>query len=97
MTSRDAANTKEVRQEGSLFVIRVDGEAAGFAEFVESDGVRNFNHTVVDPQFRGQGLSEPLIKQALDSSIADDFKIVPTCSAVERFIAKNPEYKGSIA
>ena len=93
--TNEAAN-KEVRQEDARFVIVVDGETAGFAEFVESDGVRDFNHTVVDPKFRGQGLAKVLIKQALDASIADGFKIVPTCSAVEGFVEKNPEYQEAV-
>lgn len=50
------------------FVIAVDGENAGFAGYSERDGRRNFNHTVIDPRFRGQGLSQPLIQQALEAN-----------------------------
>lgn len=76
------------------YVIEVDGTEAGYAAFVERDGhVRDFNHTVVDPAFRGQGLSKPLITEALDDTRAAGKKIIPSCSAIEGFVAKNPEYQ----
>lgn len=80
------------------YTIEVDGELAGFADYVESSqGVRDFNHTVVDPAFRGQGLSSPLIKYALDDTAEQDTKIAASCSAVEHFLDKNPEYRDMVA
>lgn len=76
----------------SRFVISVDGTDAGFASYVEAGDVRNFNHTLIDPEFRGQGLSSPLIKYALDDSRAKGKQVQATCSAVEGFIAKHPDY-----
>lgn len=83
----------EHKPEQSRFVVYKDGKPGGFASYVERGQSRDFNHTVVDSAFRGQGLSKPLIKHALESSHADGFSIIPTCSAVEGFIAKNPEYQ----
>ena len=76
----------------SRYTIEVDGQVAGFADYVESGTVRDFNHTVVFDEFQGQGLSKPLIKEALDDSLRSGFSIVPTCSAVVNFVAKNPGY-----
>ena len=76
----------------SRYTIEVDGQVAGFANYVESGTVRDFNHTVVFDEFQGQGLSKPLIKEALDDSLRSGFSIVPTCSAVANFVAKNPGY-----
>ena len=76
----------------SRYTIEVDGQVAGFADYVESGTVRDFNHTVVFDEFQGQGLSKPLIKEALDDSLRSGFSIVPTCSAVAHFVAKNPGY-----
>lgn len=87
-----AVNRKDGRYE-----IEVDGAVAGFAEFVEKGDVRDFNHTVIDPAFRGQGLSKPLIAEALDDTRAAGKKIIPTCSAIEGFVAKNPEYQDLVA
>ncbi|CAB1005762.1 N-acetyltransferase [Corynebacterium diphtheriae] len=79
------------------FVIAVDGEDAGFAGYSERDGHRNFNHTVIDPRFRGQGLSQPLIQQALEATHADGFGAIATCSAVVGFVQKNPEFRDYLA
>ena len=81
----------------SRYVITVDGEEAGFADYKDSAQVREFDHTVVYDAFQGKGLSKPLIKFALDDTRAAGHSIIPTCSAVERFISKNPEYQDLVA
>lgn len=75
------------------FVISVDGTPAGFASYLDGPDIRNFNHTVIKPEFRGQGLSVPLIQYALDDARASGIRIHDACSAVAGFIKKNPEYK----
>lgn len=80
--------------ERNRYTIEVDGEIAGFADYVETgENVRDFHHTVVDPAFRGQGLSSPLIQYALDDTAEQNVKIATSCSAVARFLTKNPEYR----
>ena len=80
------------------YVITVDGEQAGFADYRDADDTtRDFNHTVIDPKFRGQGLSGKLVKEALDDTSAAGKKIIPTCSAVEHFVEKNADYKDLVA
>ena len=79
------------------YEILVDNEVAGFATYADADGVRDLPHTVVDPKFRGQGLSKPLIQAALDDARADDLKVTPTCPTVERFIDQNPSYQDLLA
>ena len=76
----------------SQYEILVGNEVAGYATYTDRDGARELPHTVVDPKFRGQGLSKPLIKAALDDAHADDVRVIPSCPAVERFIEQNPEY-----
>ena len=77
----------------SRFVITVDGEEAGFAEYSDSAATREFTHTEISEAFQGQGLSKPLIKAALDDGSTVGRQVIPTCSAVARFIEKNPEYQ----
>lgn len=74
------------------YVIHVDGQEAGYAEYVPRDGFLDFNHTVIYEQFQGMGLSKKLIGGALDAVRADGNKIKATCSAVSGFLAKNPQY-----
>ena len=85
------------QEDRKRFIITVDGEEAGYATYVERDGVRDFNHTVVDPKFRGQGLSSPLIKTALDETRERGFSIIPSCSAVEHFVHKYEDYQDLLA
>ena len=75
------------------YLITVDGRDAGYADYIQGDGVRDFHHTVIDPEFRGQGLSKPLIQAALDDTCAAGDKVRPLCSAVAGFIEKHPEYR----
>ena len=77
----------------SRFVITVDGEEAGFAEYSDAATTREFTHTEIFESFQGQGLSKPLIKAALDDDSTIARQVIPTCSAVARFIEKNPEYQ----
>lgn len=75
------------------YLITVDGRDAGYADYIQGNGVRDFHHTVIDPEFRGQGLSKPLIQAALDDTRAAGDKVRPLCSAVAGFIEKHPEYR----
>ena len=77
----------------SRFVIAVDGEEAGFAEYVDTAETRDFHHTVVHEGFQGQGLSKPLIKAALEDESTVGKRVIASCSAVAGFIEKNPEYQ----
>ena len=79
------------------YEILVGGEVAGFATYTDANGVRDLPHTVVDPKFRGQGLSKPLIQAALDDARADDMLVTPSCPAVERYIEQNPQYRDLLA
>src|SRR5699024_10643182 len=87
--THDAENTK--------YVLTVDGQEAGAAHYVNvADGVRDFNHTVVDDAFRGQGLSKPLISSALDQSREDGVKVIATCPAVRKLVRTTGAYKDII-
>ena len=79
------------------YEILVGDEVAGFATYADANGVRDLPHTVVDPKFRGQGLSKPLIQAALDDARADDMLVTPSCPAVERYIEQNPQYRDLLA
>ncbi|MCK7675479.1 GNAT family N-acetyltransferase [Corynebacterium pygosceleis] len=85
-------------ERNNRYIINVDGVEAGYAAYaVETSDhgtptVRDLNHTVIDPRFRGRGLSAPLIRFALEDTREAGLAYRATCSAVEHFIAKNPDY-----
>ncbi|MDI9916296.1 GNAT family N-acetyltransferase [Rhodococcus sp. IEGM 1379] len=88
MTDKVVHNVEESR-----FDVYSDNELAGFAEYSESNGVRDFHHTVTYPEFRGRGLAAVVVREALHQTQADQKKIVPSCSYVEKFVAQNPEFQ----
>lgn len=92
------SNEVKHNEDKQQYEIFVDGNLAGFAAYKQDteEKVRDFNHTVVDPEYRGQGLSKPLIQQALDDTRNYGYFIIPSCSAVEAFIEKNPEYQEAV-
>jgi predicted GNAT family acetyltransferase len=81
-----------VTHDNRQFQITVDGEQAGFADYIEDGDQRIFHHTVIDKAFGGRGLGSTLIRAALDDTRAAGKRVVPTCSFVEAYITKHPEY-----
>lgn len=97
MSDQQSNNEVRLNEAQSRYEILVDGQVAGYTAFSERGDVRDFNHTVVLPEYRGQGLSSPLIQVALDETREQGKKIIPTCSAVARFLAKNEDYQDLVA
>lgn len=81
-----------VTHDNRQFQITVDGEQAGFADYIEDGDQRIFHHTVIDKAFGGRGLASTLIRAALEDTRAAGKRVVPTCSFVEAYITKHPEY-----
>lgn len=80
--------------ENTKYVLKADGQEVGAAHYVlAAEGIRDFNHTVVDEAFQGQGLSKPLIAAALDATREDGVKVIATCPAVRKFVRTTGEYK----
>lgn len=84
--------------ERSRFEIHVeDGRLAGFVEYVEHEGVREFVHTVVKDAFEGQGIGGKLARAALDQTRDDGLKVIATCPFVKGWIGKHPDYEDLVA
>ena len=96
MSENQEVSVRKNETEGQ-YEILVGEEVAGFATYADANGVRDLPHTVVDPKFRGQGLSKPLIQAALDDARADGMQVTPSCPAVERYIEQNPQYRDLLA
>ncbi|MHA2789757.1 GNAT family N-acetyltransferase [Corynebacterium sp. S7] len=86
--------TEVVHQpERNRYVILANGREAGYAAYeYRSQTVRDFNHTVVDPAYRGQGLATALLLEALHDTRKAGHTVIPSCSAVESFIRKNEAF-----
>jgi predicted GNAT family acetyltransferase len=78
--------------ESSRYVILVDGETKGFADYRVAGDTIVFPHTVIDPSQRGKGLGAVLVGGALDDVRPTGRKVVPSCWYVAEFIDAHPEY-----
>ena len=87
--------TTEVRDNPAerRFEIVVDGDVAGFTQYVRRDGTTVFTHTELGDAYEGQGLASKLVKGALDEVRGWDEPVVADCAYVAGWIDKHPEYK----
>lgn len=93
MTTTDKTGAPtDVTEESDRFSISVDGQKAGFTEFLDHDGQRIFPHTEVDDEFEGRGLGTILVRHALEATRAAGLRIVPVCPMVAAFVDKNAEF-----
>ena len=74
------------------FEILVDGEPAGFVQYLRRGGRLIFFHTEIDPAFEGRGLGSQLAQGALDAARQADEPVVPLCSFVHGWIDRHPDY-----
>ena len=84
----------EVRDdpEQRQFVLLLDGEPAGKADYRIRDGLTVITHSEVDPKFRGQGLGNELARQTLDLLRGRNARVVPACPFFAEFVAAHAEY-----
>ena len=59
---------------------------------VHGQTVLDLTHTEVPSSHRGQGLGGVLTKAALDHAVTSGVKVRPTCTYVQHYASKHPEY-----
>jgi predicted GNAT family acetyltransferase len=85
----------------SRYEIEVDGEIAGFVDYLL--GVHNghngqdqddiaFLHTETDDRFRGKGIASHLIQATLDSARERKLAVLPFCPFVRAWIGEHRDY-----
>jgi len=87
MTTRIEHNVAAGRYE-----LYVDDHIAGYTEYTQRDGVRDFNHTLTYPQFRGSGIASQVVEFALSDTRSEGLTVLPTCWYVDEFIGRNREF-----
>ena len=71
-------------------------KAVGELTFILKEEQMIINHTGVNPDLRGQGLSEKLVLEAVDYARKNKLKIIPFCSYVSVYVGKHPEVQDVI-
>ncbi|MFE0460350.1 GNAT family N-acetyltransferase [Kitasatospora sp. NPDC058965] len=77
----------------SRFEAEVDGKPAGFAEYLRSEGLVVYPHTVVDPAFEGRGVGSALALFALDDARERAVAVLATCPFIAGWMQRHPEYQ----
>lgn len=79
--------------DNSRFALYIGDALAAYADYTAHGDLRDFDHTVTDPNFRGKGLAGQVVQFALDATRKEGLKIGTSCSYVEKFVSEHPEYR----
>ena len=86
-----AAEVTDVPDE-RRYEVRSDGEVAGYAEYILTEGLITFTHTEIDPAFEGKGLGSVLVREALDDVRTRKLAVLPLCPFVKGWIQRHRDY-----
>lgn len=67
-------------------------DAIGRLTWVERDGARTAEHTIVPPEIGNRGVAARLVERMVADARADGFKIRPRCSYVVAAFKRHPEW-----
>lgn len=75
---------------------RIDGELAGFADYLPTGELVAFTHTEVLPAFEGKGVARSLVGDALDDVRRKGLMVLAVCPYVTRFVQQHAEQYGDL-
>jgi len=70
---------------------RIEGEPAGFLEYVSKRGHLALIHTEVLPAFQGRGIAGKLAAFALDDARRQGLRVIASCPSVRTYVERHPE------
>ncbi len=76
-----------------IFYIEEEGKTIAELTYVYGgEGKIAINHTFVEPEYRGKGLAEKVMLEAIKYSKEQNYKIIPVCSFAVTFFKRHEEY-----
>ena len=73
-----------------------DGRPIAFSEYELEPGRIVFTHTVVRPEFEGQGVGSRLAKFVVQDAKERGLRITPICPFVRSYLRRHPEYESIV-
>lgn len=70
----------------------VDGEVAGFAEYMNAGSLTVFTHTEVHSAYEGKGVGGALARFGMDDMRAKQRQVLPLCPFIKGWIDRHPDY-----
>jgi predicted GNAT family acetyltransferase len=90
MTHIDDTVTVTRNDEASRYEIHVGDVLGGYTQFmIDAKGRHVFPETVIDPAFRGRGLANILVAEAMKDAAARGDVVEPICPVVRRWLRHN--------
>jgi predicted GNAT family acetyltransferase len=83
--------------EAQRYVARVDGQEAGFLEYIREQDRIVLVHTETLRGFEGKGVGSALARRALDDAREARVTVIPQCPFVREYISRHPEYRDTVA
>lgn len=86
-------------EEDSRFEAFGAGHLIGYIDYTTDGKVVDLPHTLVFPEFEGQGVGSELARQTLDMirQIDSDIRVTPTCPFIAKWIERHPDYQDMLA
>lgn len=75
------------------FTSEVEGRISHLKYTALPDGkTLDYMSTYVPPELRGRQIAEQIVKFALDYAKENNYKVIPSCSYVDMYVKRHPEY-----
>ena len=78
------------------FFALIDGQEAHVTYALAGDHVRDFQHTFVPEELRGKRIADQIVRFALDDTLREGYRFIPTCPFVHGFVERHPEYRKGV-
>ncbi len=86
------------RERYELFTDETPGEFIGFLAYqVIDDHTLELQHTIISEGFSRRGFARTLVTRVFDLIRADESTLVPTCSYVQDYLERFPQYGDLVA
>ena len=85
----------DIQHTEGRFFIDMEGKQAELLYRLEGN-VIDLYHTFTPEELRGRGLAEQLTKSAFEFAEQHDLKIRPSCSYVQHWLKKHPEWQRTV-
>jgi predicted GNAT family acetyltransferase len=102
MSTGSTSSAPAVRIEDNVthnrFDLFVGDDLVGILGYRDGEsGAVAFMHTVVKEDYGDRGWAGVLVRGALNTARDRDWRIVPVCTYVRRYLARNPEFLDLVA
>ncbi len=79
-------------EEQQRYVLEINGQALGFAQYHEEGDRQIFTHTEIDDSLSGKGMGSMLVRKSLDDARQRGKRIVPVCEFIGAYVKKHPDW-----